>query len=205
MHAVHAFDVEEDPLPSSRPVPARTNCCRLMVDALFPFGLLTDEGYRTPGDAASSVIRFSALGLRMRCCPSRRAIAGFRSMAPVTPRVTSTFAVLLVGIFLVVTMIVYLMLSISSMTPFSEIGEERQFGAPFPDHRIHNKTKRPKVGKHWTFAICGKHILQTFLIHYLCWQVLEPEPHVAKERVSDRELNKPEGVIHWCKRTIAWL
>ncbi|CAE7642583.1 unnamed protein product [Symbiodinium sp. CCMP2592] len=73
------------------------------------------------------------------------------------------------------------------------------------DHRIHNKTKRPKVGKHWTFAICGKHLLQTFLIHYLCWQVLEPEPHVAKERVSDRELNKPEGVIHWCKRTIAWL
>jgi len=117
-------------------------------------------------------------------------------MAPVAPRVTSTFAVLLVGIFLVVTMIVYLMLSISSMTPFSEIGE---------DHRIHNKTKRPKVGKHWTFAICGKHILQTFLIHYLCWQVLEPEPHVAKERVSDRELNKPEGVIHWCNRTIAWL
>ena len=28
------------------------------------------------------------------------------------------------------------MLTISSMTPFQEIGEERQFGAPFPVQRL---------------------------------------------------------------------
>ncbi|CAE7216101.1 unnamed protein product, partial [Symbiodinium sp. CCMP2456] len=71
MHAVHAFNVEEDSSPSSSTAPARTNCCRLMVDALFPFGLLTDEGYRRRRRQ------------RHPCCPSRRAIAGFRSLAPV--------------------------------------------------------------------------------------------------------------------------
>ncbi|CAE7178217.1 unnamed protein product [Symbiodinium microadriaticum] len=70
---------------------------------------------KATGDVAASVIRFSALGLRF-----------YRSLS-----LPSTTIASIAG-----TETVYLMLTISSMTPFQEIGEERQFGAPVPVQRL---------------------------------------------------------------------
>jgi len=174
---VAPFDVEEPPVH-------RPNTCKLLLDVFLPFLLLSESGHRRRNvDRPAFFKRFAE---RWRA---------LRPVLPRAPRVSKFFLMLLLLFLLIHAGVVYLFLSISSMTPFLHM----------EDHKMRNVTLKPRVGNHWTNAIMGKYLLQVAIIYYLCWQVLELDPFVAKARLEDPDrLNKP-GLVHFFRKVAARL
>ncbi|CAL1125916.1 unnamed protein product [Cladocopium goreaui] len=173
------FDVVEDS-PDNRP-----NNCLLVLNVVFPFLILMDTGFRRQNvDKPLSFIRVVERWRRVR------------PVLPKAPKLSQCFLSLLLVTLFVNAGVVYIILSISSMTPEMEMGE---------DQKLRNATLKPRVGNHWTLATIGKYLLQTALIHYLCWQVLEQDRFIAKMRLEDPNgLNKP-GLVHFMRRMLARL
>ncbi|CAK9026685.1 Hypothetical protein SCF082_LOCUS17611 [Durusdinium trenchii] len=177
---VAAFDVEDD--NSTR------GCYWLFIDlvhVLLPFLLLTEHGARRRSQGSHPF--FNRMVERLR---------NVRPVLPRAPNISKFFLMLLLFVLLINAGVVYMFLSISSMTQFMQMGE---------DGRRRNITLKPRIGEHWSNATMGKYILQIIIINYLCWQVLEHDPKIAKMRLQDPlHLNKP-GLIHGLRKLASCL